>query len=52
VRFEGTDGVLSSIATVDVGRDQLELGTPVFGDEALIFSAGFVVQDLQIYLMA
>jgi hypothetical protein len=52
VRLEGTDGALSSIATVDVGRDQLELGTPFFGDEALILGAGFVVQDLQIHLMA
>ena len=52
MRFEGTDGELSSIATEDVGGDRLELGTLFFSDEALILSAGFVVQDLQIHLMA
>ena len=52
VRFEGVDGALSGIALVDVGGDQLELGTPLFCDETLILSAGFIVQNLQVYLMA
>ena len=52
MRFEGADDALSSIATVDVGGDQLELGTPFFCDDTLILSAGFIVQDLQVHLMA
>ena len=46
MRFEGADGSLSSIAAVDVGWHQLELGTPLICDLALIFSACFVVEDL------
>ena len=36
----------SSIAAVNVGWDQLELGTPLLCDLVLIFGAGFVVEDL------
>ena len=43
MRFEGADGALSSIATVDVGGDQMELGTPFFCDDTLILSDGLVV---------
>ena len=43
MRFESTDGLFSSIAAVDVGWYQLELGTPLLRDLALIFS---VVEDL------
>ena len=46
MRFEGADSSLSSIAAVDVGWYQLELGTPLLHDLALIFSAGFIVEDL------
>ena len=46
MRFESADGLLCSVAAVDVGWDQLELGTPLLHDLALIFSAGFIVKDL------
>ena len=46
MRFEGADGSLSSIAAVDVGWYQLELGAPLLCDLALVFGAGFVVEDL------
>ena len=44
--LEGADGSLSSIAAVDVGWYQLELGAPLLCDLALVFGAGFVVEDL------
>ena len=49
--LEGADGTLRGIATMDVGRYQLESGTPFLGDLSLLFSTGLIVEDLQVHTM-
>ncbi len=46
MRFEGLDGMLCSIATVDIWRDKLVMCFPPVLNGGLAFDADFVVEDL------
>ena len=48
MRFEGADCTFSGIASVDVGPDELVLGSPVRRNGGFEVLASLVVKDLQI----
>lgn len=50
--FEGANGTLGGIASVDVGGHKLILATPIFFDDTLEFGADFIVEDLKVDFVA
>ena len=47
--FEGVNGALDSISVVDIRRNQLVGGVPVFFDDVVEFLAGLIVQDVAVH---
>ena len=50
--LESTDGAFRGVAAVDVRWHELVRGVPFFGNCTLVFATGFVVEDLEVYLVA
>ncbi len=50
--LDGLDGALSSIASMDVWRDKMVLYFPGVFNGGLEFGADFVVEDLEINIVA
>ena len=48
MRFEGLDGMLRGIATMDVRRYELVFTVPFLGDHMSILGTGLVVEDLEL----
>ena len=46
VGLERLDGAFGSVAAVDIGGDKEVLAAPILLDDASVFGAGFVVEDL------
>ena len=49
VALKFLDGLLQSIAAVDVRGDKLELNFPIFYHDTFEFGANFIIEDLQVY---
>ena len=50
--FECANGAFGDVAAMYVRRDKLEGGLPFFSDDALEFSAAFVIHDGMVNLVA
>ena len=50
--FESMDSKLDSILEVDIGGDELVLGLTSAFYHLLVFSAGFIFHDLEVYVVA
>ena len=52
MRFERANGTFGNVVAMNVGRDKLEGGLPVFSDESLEVGNAFVVHDVMANLVA
>ena len=50
--FEGANRTFSSIASVDIGWDELVVALPLLFDDTFVVCAGFVVKNLKVNTVA